>query len=72
MFDKHYSLFGNDFNNVSTNPSKYNPQKQSYDFNLDFSLVKKQNPTRRYQDNSLDRDQTTDMYSGDNGYFTQR
>jgi len=26
-FGKHYSLFGSHFNNVSTNPSKYDPSK---------------------------------------------
>lgn len=39
---------------MSTNPAKYDPNRQEYDFNLDFSLVKggKINPLNRYKNNS--------------------
>jgi len=67
-FSKHYSLFGSHFNNVSTNPAKYDPQRQEYDFHLDFSNVKGAKPSiNRYRmgsnDNSLERDSNLGMGS---------
>ena len=56
-FGRNYELFGSHFNNNTTNPAKYIPANQEFNFNLDFSQIKASHrPHLRNGSNSLERD----------------